>query len=267
MIALAKVGFRAIAPDYRGYGLSDPPPEPEKASLRDFIDDLLGIIDVLAIPKVFLVGKDFGAKPAYLFGIIHPERVLGIVTMGVPYLPPGPSEYRKHLPEGFYILRWQEPGRAEADFGRLDAKTVVRNVYILFSRSEIPIAAENQEIMDLVDKSTPLPPWFTEEDLANYGALYEKSGFRTALQVPYRSFGEEFNLTDPIVKQPALLIMGSKDYVYKFPGIGDFINSGKVKEFVPKLDIVFLPEGTHFVQEQSPEEVNQLILKFLAKHI
>lgn len=82
-----------------------------------------------------------------------------------------------------------------------------------------------------------------------------------------RSFGEETNITDPIVKQPALLIMGSKDYVYKFPGIEDHISSGKVREFVPKLDIVFLPEGTHFVQEQSPEEVNQLILDFLAKHI
>ena len=80
----------------------------------------------------------------------------------------------------------QEPGRAEADFGRYDAKTVVRNIYILFSRSEIPIAPENKEIMDLVDASTPLPPWLTAEDLATYGDLYEKSGFRTALQVPYR---------------------------------------------------------------------------------
>lgn len=40
--------------------------------------------------------------------------------------------------------------------------------------------------MDLVDSSTPLPPWFTEEDLAAYGELYEKSGFQTALKVPYR---------------------------------------------------------------------------------
>ena len=84
------------------------------------------------------------------------------------------------------IKIYQEPGRAEADFGRLDVKTVVRNVYILFSKSEIPIAPENQEIMDLVEPSTPLPSWFTEDDLAVYGALYEKSGFQTALQVPYR---------------------------------------------------------------------------------
>jgi len=62
----------------------------------------------------------------------------------------------------------------------------VRNIYILFSKSEIPIADENQEIMDLVEPGTPLPSWFTEEDLAKYGALYEKSGFQTALQVPYR---------------------------------------------------------------------------------
>lgn len=60
--------------------------------------------------------------------------------------------------------------------------------------------------------------------------------------------------------------MGSKDYVYKFPGIEEFITSGKAKEFVPKLEIIFMPEGTHFVQEQSPEEVNQLILNFLSKH-
>lgn len=63
---------------------------------------------------------------------------------------------------------------------------MVRKIYIMFSRSEMPVANENQEIMDLVEQSDPLPDWFSEEDLAVYGALYEKSGFRTALQVPYR---------------------------------------------------------------------------------
>ncbi|KAM1045860.1 hypothetical protein ACFX14_036677 [Malus domestica] len=267
MVAAANAGFRAIAPDYRGYGLSDPPPQSEKTSYRDLASDILGILDSLAIPKVFLIAKDFGVGVATLFSLLHPERVVGVVTIGLPIMPPGPRKTTNYLPEGFYISRWQEPGRAEADFGRLDAKTVVRNVYILFSRSEIPIAAEDQEIMDLVDPSTPLPPWFSEEDLAAYGALYEKSGFRTALQVPYRAIREESAVADPIVKAPALFIMGGKDYVNKFPGIEDYINSGKIKEFVPDLEIVFLPEGTHFVQEQSPEEVNQLILTFLGKHI
>ncbi|XP_038880906.1 bifunctional epoxide hydrolase 2-like [Benincasa hispida] len=266
MIAVADAGFRAIAVDYRGYGLSDPPHEPSKATYSDLISDLLEILDTLDIPKVFLVGKDFGAMPAYYFAIKHPERALGVVTLGVPFMPPKRPNFQDHLPEGFYISRWQEPGRAEADFSRFDAKTVVRNVYILFSRSEIPIAQENQEIMDLVDSSTPLPPWFTEEDLAAYGELYEKSGFHTALKVPYRSMNEDWGVKDPKVEIPALLVMGEKDYVLKFPGIEEYVRSEKVKDYVPKLEIIFLPEGSHFVQEQSPEEVNHLLLSFLAKH-
>ncbi|KAJ0018277.1 hypothetical protein Pint_10637 [Pistacia integerrima] len=134
----------------------------------------------------------------------------------------------------------QEPGHAEADFGRLDAKTIVKSIYILFSRSEIPIAAENQEIMDLVDASTPLPAW---------------------------KFHEDYDVAELTVKVPALLIMGDKDYVLKFSGMEEYIRSGKVKDFVPDLEIVHLPEGTHFVQEQLPDEVNQIILTFLNKHV
>ncbi|OIW10432.1 hypothetical protein TanjilG_24992 [Lupinus angustifolius] len=266
MIALAEAGFRAIAPDYRGYGLSDSPPQPDKANFSDLLTDLLGILDALSLSKVFLVGKDFGALPAHLFSIMHPERVLGVVTLGVPYVPPSLSKYDKYYPDGFYILRWRIPGRAEADFGRFDAKTVVKRVYILFSGSELPIANENQEIMDLVEPSTPLPSWLTEEDLAEYGALYEKSGFQTALQIPYRSLGENFDLPDPVLKVPSLLIMGGKDYVIKFPGFEDLTKGEMAKQFATNLEITFIPEGSHFVQEQFPAQVNQLILAFLAKH-
>jgi pimeloyl-ACP methyl ester carboxylesterase len=52
IIAVAGAGFRAIAPDYRGYGLSDPPPEPEKTTFTDLLDDLLAILDALALSKV-----------------------------------------------------------------------------------------------------------------------------------------------------------------------------------------------------------------------
>ncbi|XP_043687344.1 bifunctional epoxide hydrolase 2-like isoform X3 [Telopea speciosissima] len=256
MIAAANAGFRAIAPDFRGYGLSQQPLEPEKASFKDLLEDLLVILDFFSIPKVFIVGKDFGFRPAYQFALLHPERVSGVVTLGVPYIP-SPVSLFGDLPEGFYILRWQKPGRAEADFGRFDVKTVIRNVYILFSGSELPIAAEDQEIMDLVVPSSPLPTWFTEEDLAVYASLYEKSGFCTPLQVPYRTLQEELSLADARVQVPALLIMGGKDYVLKFPGLEDYIRSGKVKDYVPDLEITFLPEGTHFVQEQFPDQAPQ----------
>ncbi|KAF3964466.1 hypothetical protein CMV_011256 [Castanea mollissima] len=215
----------------------------------------------------FLIGKDFGAFPAYMLAAVHPERVSGVITLGIPFMLPGPSAARnQQLPQGFYITRWQEPGRAEADFGRFDAKAVVRNIYTLFSGSEVPVAAEDQEIMDLFDPSAPLPPWFSEEDLSVYASLYEKSGFRFALQVPYRTLNVDCGITEPLVKAPTLLIMGEKDYVRKFPGIEDYIRSGAMKQVVPDLDIIFMPEGSHFVQEQLPDQVNEFIITFLGKH-
>ncbi|CAN1282705.1 hypothetical protein LINPERPRIM_LOCUS18141, partial [Linum perenne] len=149
----------------------------------------------------------FGSFVASWFEVLHPGRVLGLVTLGIPFSVPikGASLANQPLPEGFYISRWREPGRAEADFGRLDAKTVVRNVYILFSGSELPTAAENQEIMDLVENQ-------------------------------------------------------------EFPTMEDYAKN-TVKQFVPDLKTVFMAEGTHFIQEQLPEEVNQLILDFLRARI
>ncbi|RZC50940.1 hypothetical protein C5167_019371 [Papaver somniferum] len=237
MIAVAKAGYRAIAPDFRDYGLSEIPQEPEKASFSDLIKDLLIIVDSLSISKAFIVAKDFGARPGYLFAILHPERVRGVVAIGVPFLPPGPS-----------------------------LAFAIRNIYILFSKSEIPIAPEDKEIMDLVDESHPLPPWFSEEDLSAYASLYEKSGFHTALQVPYRSINEQFGINNPKLDVPVLVIMGEKDYVLKFPGMEQYISSEKVKEYVPDMELTSLPEGTHFAQEQFPEQVNELIIKFLSKH-
>ncbi|PIN16315.1 Soluble epoxide hydrolase [Handroanthus impetiginosus] len=198
MIAVAEAGFRAIAPDCRGYGL-----------------------------------LDLGARVAYLIALLDPEKVSGIITLGVPFLPPAPLSFNLLLLEGAYVSRWQKPGRAEAAFGRFDSKTVVRNVYILFSRSEVPAANENQEIMDIVDS-----------------ALYE-----------------DFGKTNAKVDAPALFIMGEKDYFLKFPGIEEYIKTEQARNFVPKLKTVYLPEGSHFVQEQFPEQVNQLILDFLKSHI
>ncbi|KAL1106019.1 hypothetical protein V6Z11_D04G172600 [Gossypium hirsutum] len=203
-----------------------------------------------------------------MVAIIHPERVLGIITLGMPFRLPGPHGLQFNLlPKGFYVLRWAEPGRAEADFGRFDAKTIIRNIYILFSGIELPIAGDDEEIMDLVDSSTPLPPWFTEEDLDVYATLYQNSGFRTALQVSYRCWQWDYGVTNPKVMAPSLLIMGEKDYFMKFPEMEDYMRKGIVKQFMPNLDTTFMKEGSHFVQEQFPEQVNELIITFLNKKI
>ncbi|XP_071904929.1 epoxide hydrolase 2-like isoform X2 [Coffea arabica] len=228
MLAVANAGFRAIAPDFRGYGLSQVPAEPEKTTFKDLVDDILGILDSFGVQKVFLVGKDFGARVVCHFALLHQDRVSALVTLGLAFTPTGLGVSVDSLPKGSYVMRWREPGRAEKDFGRFDIKTVVKNIYILFTNNEMPIAREDQEIMDLVDPSTPLPSWFTEEDLTNYTNLYERSGFHTALQVPYRAWLEDDGVDNPRIDVPSMLVMGEKDYVFVHQG--EYLTSGAVKK-------------------------------------
>lgn len=72
---------------------------------------------------------------------------------------------------------------------------------------------------------------------------------------------------DPKIKVPVKLIMGEKDYCLKFPGMADYIRSGMINQFIPDLEVVFVPDGSHFVHEQFPEQVNQHIVRFLDSHI
>lgn len=118
----------------------------------------------------------------------------------------------------------------------------------------------------MVDPSTPLPHWFTEEDLQVYGSLYEKSGFQTALKVPYRSINEKYNVPNDRINAPVLFIIGEKDIFIKFPGMEGYIRNEQAKTLATQLETVYIPEGCHFVQEQFPEQVNQLIIKFLKAH-
>uniref|UniRef100_A0A0C9RKI3 TSA: Wollemia nobilis Ref_Wollemi_Transcript_13763_1135 transcribed RNA sequence n=2 Tax=Wollemia nobilis TaxID=56998 RepID=A0A0C9RKI3_9CONI len=270
MIALANAGFHAIAPDFRGYGLSDQPSEIEKASFVDLVEDVVGLLDAFGIQKVFVVGKDFGAMVAYYLCLLHPDRVRAIVNLGMPYMRPGPQMIKlETLPQGLYIRHWQEPGRGFADFGRFDVEAVVRNIYTLFSGSELPVAEDGKEIMDLYDPSTPLPSWFTEGDLGMYSNLYEKSGFAFPLQVPYnamfRNWSKLGEITDYTIKAPTFLILGTNDYVLK--ANESHINSEMLKSDVPNMEVKFIPEGSHFVQEQFPEEVNKLLVGFLNQQL
>lgn len=84
----------------------------------------------------------------------------------------------------------------------------------------------------------------------------------------YRSLLDEryeFNIEDPKVEGRALLIMGEKDYLFKFPGVEDVIHGDEMKKYVPNLEVTYVPNGSHFVQEQFPNQVNQLILAFLGQ--
>ncbi|GLJ41741.1 hypothetical protein SUGI_0863870 [Cryptomeria japonica] len=80
-------------------------------------------------------------------------------------------------------------------------------------------------------------------------------------------WGRLAELTDYTIKVPVLLITGTKDFVLKSPGMEYYINSDFLKSQVPNLEVKFFPEGSHFVQEQFPEEVNKLVLGFLNQQL
>lgn len=82
-------------------------------------------------------------------------------------------------------VRTQQPGRADADFGRFDVRTVFTSIYKLFCKSDIPVATESQEILDLVHPAEPLPSFLSKEDVEVFVEHYEKSGFSNPVRASY----------------------------------------------------------------------------------
>jgi len=74
------------------------------------------------------------------------------------------------------------------------------------------------------------------------------------------------NRLDAKFQVPVFMVMGEKDYAFKFPGFEAALRGGAMESFMPDLKIAYIPEGSHFVQEQLPEQVNELLLGFLKDH-
>lgn len=55
---------------------------------------------------MYVIGKDLGSMVGYTYALFHPEKILGVVSLGVAFKPPG-SKTHKVLPEGYYINRWK----------------------------------------------------------------------------------------------------------------------------------------------------------------
>ena len=74
------------------------------------------------------------------------------------------------------------------------------------------------------------------------------------------------NRLDAKFQVPVFMVMGEKDYAFKFPGFEAAFRGGAMESFMPDLKIAYIPEGSHFVQEQLPEQVNELLLGFFKDH-
>ncbi|HUG14525.1 MAG TPA: alpha/beta hydrolase [Thermomicrobiales bacterium] len=118
--ALVAAGYRAIAPDMRGRGRSERPPEVSDFALPHCVADVAGIMDALDIERAHVIGHDWGAAVAWLFAMLRPERVerLIAVSVGCPGAVTKPT--LEGLQKGWYRLLIQFEDTAEELFQRDD---------------------------------------------------------------------------------------------------------------------------------------------------
>ena len=105
-------GFRAIAPDLRGFGRSDRPEGVAAYSVQNAVADVVGILDALDIDAADMVAHDWGASVAWFTAIAHPNRVHRLVVLSVPH-PLAPRTLRQRE-MAWYQLFFQFEGIAEA---------------------------------------------------------------------------------------------------------------------------------------------------------
>ena len=269
--ALAAAGYHAVAPDRRGHGESDKPQEIEAYSMREMINDALGILDALGEEQAVIVGHDWGAPIAWNSAALHPGRYRAVVGLSVPFLPRSPmpptTMFKAIFQDKFfYMLYFQEPGVAEAEF---EADVRKSMWYFMYGASgEIDrntlVQAANKpstaKFFDGIPQPPALPKWLSEEELAYYVRAYEKYGFRGALN-RYRCMDFDWNdmpeLQDAKIQQPALFIGGDKDPVLTFAPMDP------MKAAVANLRTVMLPGIGHWIQQEAPEDVNRELIGFL----
>ncbi|XP_010254690.1 PREDICTED: bifunctional epoxide hydrolase 2-like [Nelumbo nucifera] len=267
---LAKHGFHVVAPDMRGYGGTDSPPNPASYTLFHLVGDLIGLLDELGQEQAFVVGHDWGAEVAWHLCLFRPDRVRALVNLGVPFRPRSPTakpvELMSHMfGEGFYLCQYQEPGRAELAFARYDCLTVLKKL-LLLGAPDLLTAPSGVEIIDFLDTPASLPPWITEEELRRSASKFQSSGFTGPLNY-YRAMDKNWELLKPWqgskITVPTKFIVGNKDVGFQAFGMKEYIEGGEFKALVPNLEVVII-DGHHYIQQEKAEEVTREILSFFS---
>jgi pimeloyl-ACP methyl ester carboxylesterase len=272
--ALAQAGFRALAPDMRGYGRSEAPEPIEAYTQLHIVGDMVGLLDALEISEAVIVGHDWGAPVAWNAALMRPDRFRAVAGMSVPYSPRGKVSLidvlKKSGLNDFYMMYFQEPGVAEREFER-DVTTSLRRMLHSASGS-LPegsywkaFRALGGGLLDnMLDADMPFS-WLTEQDLAEYAGDFRRSGFRGGFNW-YRNIHRNWELLAPfthaVIRQPAMFVAGERDGVLRMPAMRSAVDNMKqVLPGVRKSEII--PRAGHWIQQEAPDRVNALLLEFL----
>jgi pimeloyl-ACP methyl ester carboxylesterase len=243
---------QAVAPDMRGYNLSEKPQELDQYKVSALVEDIRALSDHLSHGKKFvLVAHDWGGAVAWAFAIAHPEMLEKLVIVNAPH-----------------------PGV----FGKLLATNTAQqqaSQYMLMFRgenAEKTLSADNYgTLVNIVLGAGLKSGVFTEQDKAEYIKAWSQPGALTGGLNYYRANrvgppagqggGSTGNFAiDPralTVKVPTLVIWGEKDTAL-LPQ-----NLDGLDQFVPQLTVKRIADGTHWVIHEKPAEVNGYIRDFI----
>ena len=273
--ALAGAGFRAVAPDQRGYGLSERPEDVRRYSLLDLVGDAVALIDAYEAPRAIVVGHDWGAPVAWHTALLRPDRVAGVVGLSVPFTPRMPvspmANWRRAYGDRFYQVYFQEPGVAEREL-EADVDDTMRRLLIGASGDRPPNGAglgagvlpDGGGFLDTLRTTDELPSWLTQDDLDFYVGEFTRTGFTGGLNW-YRNQDRNHELLAPwqgaVVTPPALYVAGTRDPVVGFPGMDRLLPNLGV--FAPNLrETVMLDGCGHWTQQERSDEVSERLVAF-----
>ena len=267
--ALAAAGYRAVAPDMRGYGETDRPQDIAQYTMLHMAGDMVGLLDELGVEQAVIVGHDWGAPVAWTSALMRPDRFRAVAALSVPYLPRGvvrPTEaLRVQAGDSFmYMLYFQTPGVAEAELER-DVRAAIRRV-LYWASGEAPARhpkPRTAKFLDGMSDPDPLPAWLSEADVEFYASEFKRTGFSGGLNW-YRTLDRTWELMaaykDAKIMQPALYVAGDRDLVL----IRSKAAVDHLAQNVPNLKkVVILPGCGHWTQQERPEAVNTELITFL----
>nr|GEU61625.1 bifunctional epoxide hydrolase 2-like [Tanacetum cinerariifolium] len=248
ILYLADHGYRAVAPDLRGFGETTGAPvnDHTKFTIHHLVGDVIGLLDAITNEgeKVFVVGHDWGASIAWHLGMFRPDRVKGLVNLSVPTFRRNPDAnvvemMRAAYGEDHYITRFQKPGDIE------------------------------DELAKLGDTPVTLPPWLAEEDIDYYANQLQKTGWSGGINY-YRALHLNWELTaawhGAKVTVPSKFIIGDQDLVYHVPFVKDYILGDSFKQDVPLLEeVIVMKDVAHWINQEKPHEISKSIFEFLQK--
>lgn len=239
---LARLGYRAWAPDLRGYGGSDRPPNYRDYAIEFLMDDVAGLIEASGAREVVLLAHDWGAVIAWCFATRFPDKLDRLVIMNVPHPAAAQKAFSlKQLGRSWYILFFQIPWLPEWVLRRNGAEAVGR----AFSEIAIDKSRFPEDVLQ-VYRDAALKPGAAKAMVDYYRALVRGGGGSRQRKLGY-----------PVIETPTLMVWGEED-----PALGIELTQA-TGDFVKDLTLRTLPGVSHWVQQEAPETVNTMLEAWL----